>query len=131
MLCLGRAFLYICYINQKGVNTVIIGTVTTIVVGVICIILGIVNMRGNISSIHTYHRYRVSDKDVPIFGKLVGLGTVIIGVGIIAMSVFLFLSELFKNEAISFIGMGLMAIGFIVGISISFYAMKKYNGRIF
>ena len=109
----------------------IIGTVTTAVVGLICIILGISNMKGNISSLHSYHRNRVAKDDVLPFGKLVGLGTIIIGAGVIAMGIFLFLSEFFGNETISFIGMALMAIGFIVGISMSFYAMKKYNGGIF
>ena len=52
-------------------------------VGVICIILGISNRKGNISSLHSYHRHRVSEEDRIPFGKKVGLGTLVIGCAII------------------------------------------------
>lgn len=109
----------------------IVGLVTTIVVGVICIVLGISNMRGNISSLHSYHRARVSEEDRLPFGRLCGLGTIIMGVGIILMGVCLFLCELLSIEALFLLGTGLLVLGFIVGMSLNFYAMKKYNGGIF
>ena len=61
--------------------------IVALIVGIICIVLGTLNMRGNISSIHSYHRHRVKEEDVIPFGKGVGLGTVIIGVAIIIFSV--------------------------------------------
>ena len=39
------------------------GNIVTFLVGVICIVLGISNMKGNISSLHSYHRNRVSEED--------------------------------------------------------------------
>jgi hypothetical protein len=39
------------------------GNIVTFLVGVVCIVLGISNMRGNISSLHSYHRSRVSEED--------------------------------------------------------------------
>ena len=109
----------------------IAGLLTTLIVGVICIVLGISNMRGNISSLHSYHRARVSEEDRLPFGRLCGLGTIVIGVGVILMGVCLFLCELLGSEVFSLVGTGLMTIGFIVGMSLNFYAMKKYNGGIF
>ena len=50
-----------------------------VILGIIISILGISNMKGNISSLHWYHRQRVSPDDVMPFGKRVGLGTLIIG----------------------------------------------------
>ena len=47
------------------------------------------------------------------------------------MSVFTFIAELSGNEFMVYIGIGLMAAGMTVGMTITFYAMKKYNGRIF
>ena len=44
----------------------------TLIVGVVCIVLGISNMRGNISSLHSYHRHRVTAEDRIPFGKMVG-----------------------------------------------------------
>ena len=56
---------------------------TLIVLGIAVVILGIVNMSGNISTLHRYHRKRVSEEDIKPFGRLVGLGTVIMGVAFI------------------------------------------------
>lgn len=63
------------------------GNIVTFLVGVVCIVLGISNMRGNISSLHSYHRSRVSEEDRIPFGKQVGLGIIIVGIGIIVFSV--------------------------------------------
>ena len=63
------------------------GNIVAFLVGVVCIVLGISNMRGNISSLHSYHRHRVSEEDKAPFGKQVGLGTIIIGIGISLFSV--------------------------------------------
>ena len=65
------------------------GNIVAFLVGVVCIVLGISNMRGNISSLHSYHRHRVSEEDRIPFGKQVGLGTIIIGIGIMVFSVLL------------------------------------------
>ena len=53
------------------------GFIVSIIVGVVCIVLGISNMRGNISSLHAYHRAKVSEEDRIPFGKRVGLGAVV------------------------------------------------------
>ena len=63
------------------------GNIVPFLVGVVCIILGISNMRGNISSLHSYHRHRVSEEDRIPFGKQVGLGIIIVGISIIVFSV--------------------------------------------
>ena len=60
--------------------------VVTAIVGIVCIVLGISNYKGNISSLHSYHRSRVSEEDRIPFGRMVGLGTIIIGAVIIVFS---------------------------------------------
>ena len=99
--------------------------------GFACVLLGISNMKGNISTIHEYHRKRVKEEDKPAFGKVVGLGTVIIGVGIILMGILSMISLWTEIQLILWIGMGIMAAGFLVGLVISFCAMFKYNKGIF
>ena len=59
------------------------GNIVVFLVGVVFIVLGISNMRGNISTLHSYHRHRVSEEDRIPFGKQVGLGTIIIPIPII------------------------------------------------
>ncbi len=105
--------------------------ITSIIIGIICIILGITNMKGNISSLHSYHRNRVAEENILPFGRLVGLGTVIIGCAIVICGILSLLALLLEKELLSTVGMVVMGIGLVVGLLISFYAMKKYNGGIF
>ena len=107
------------------------GYIVPFLVGVICIVLGISNMRGNISSLHSYHRHRVSEEDRIPFGKLVGLGTIIIGIGIIIFSVLSAVTLYTENNIFTLIGTAILIIGIIVGLVISFKAMIKYNKGIF
>ena len=106
-------------------------SVVTLLVGVICIVLGVSNMRGNISSLHSYHRHRVCEQDRIPFGKQVGRGTVIIGVGIVVFSVLFAIALYTENDTFLSIGAAAMAVGIIVGLALSFGAMIKYNKGIF
>ena len=107
------------------------GFVISFAVGVICIILGISNYRGNISSLHSYHRSRVAPEDVRPFGKKVGLGTILIGCGVIVFSIFGIVSLLAEQETFVLIGIVLMMLSMVTGMIIAFDAMKKYNHGIF
>ena len=105
--------------------------IVTALVGVVCIVLGISNMIGNISSLHSYHRNRVSEEDRIPFGKKVGLGTIIIGAVIIVLSGLSVVTLYTDNEVFTLIGTGILIAGIIVGLVISFKAMIKYNKGIF
>ena len=105
--------------------------VLAFLVGVIFIVLGISNMRGNISSLHSYHRHRVSEEDRLPFGKRVGLGIVIVGVGVIIFSIFSALTVYTEKDLFALIGVAVLIVGIIVGLIISFKAMIKYNKGIF
>ena len=104
--------------------------IVTTLVGVVCIVLGISNMKGNISSLHSYHRSRVSEEDRIPFGRMVGLGTFIIGAAIIVFSGFSAVTLYTDNEVFTLIGTGILIAGIIVGLVISFKAMIKYNKGI-
>ncbi len=107
------------------------GNIVTFLVGVVCIVLGISNMRGNISSLHSYHRSRVSEEDRIPFGKQVGLGIIIVGIGIIAFSVLSSVTLYTENDIFILVGTAILIIGIILGLVISFRAMIKYNKGIF
>ena len=107
------------------------GFIVSIAVGILCIVLGAINMRGNISSLHSYHRHRVSEEDRLPFGKKVGLGTVIIGGAIIVFGGLSLATLYTENEVFTYVGLGILFAGLVVGIAISFYAMIKYNKGIF
>ena len=99
--------------------------------GLLVCVLGIINMTGNISSLHWYHRQRVTEENRKPFGKLVGLGTLIIGLAMIVFGILFLIFEQTQLGALVIIGTVELIAGIIVGMIVSFYAMKKYNGGIF
>ena len=105
--------------------------IVTLIVGIICIVLGVLNMRGNISSIHSYHRQRVKEEDIIPFGKGVGLGTIIIGVAIIIFGILSAITLYTDNQSFVLAGVVILIVGIILGLVISFRAMIKYNKGIF
>ena len=107
------------------------GLVVSFLVGIVCVVLGVSNMRGNISSLHEYHRSRVSEEDRIPFGKRVGLGTILIGVGVMVFSVLSAISIYTENDLFTLLGTALLIISIVVGMVLSFSAMIKYNKGIF
>ena len=98
--------------------------IVQIIIGLIIIIIGILNMKGNISLLHSYHRKRVKKEDIIPFGKKVGIGSIIIGITIIIAGLFAILNYTNISNAI-------LVIGLVVGFIFIFYAMFKYNKGIF
>ena len=107
------------------------GNIVAFLVGVVCIVLGISNMRGNISTLHFYHRHRVSEEDRIPFGKQVGLGTMILGISIIIFSILSTLTLYTENNIFTLIGAVVLIVGIVAGLIMSFKAMIKYNKGIF
>ncbi len=98
--------------------------VSLIVFGLFFVILGICNIKGNISSVHWYNRSRVAKDDIPKYGKWVGGGMAVIGVSLLLSA---FLQLLFKTALFAI----LIPIGCLVGIPMILYAQFKYNGGLF
>ena len=105
--------------------------IVTALFGIVCLVIGTLNRKGNISTLHSYHRNRVSEEDRIPFGKLIGLGTIIIGIALIAFSLFSYLATAKHDSFYLTVGYAVMGTGFVIGIGISFYAMFKYNKGIF
>ena len=103
----------------------------TIILGVVCIVIGISNRKGNITMLHSYHRKNVSEEDRIPFGKLVGLGTIIIGITLILFGGLKYLSATLQNDIFSMVATFVFVAGLVSGLGFSFYAMKKYNNGIF
>lgn len=92
--------------------------------GFVLIAVGILNLRGNLSTIHWYCRRKVSDKDAPKYGKAMGTGTLIIGISIAFTGI---LQTLFYQAFFFY----LILIGIVVGVAVLLYAQFKYNRGIF
>ena len=103
----------------------------TVPLGLLIVVLGICNMMGNISSLHEYHRHRVAEEDRKPFGRLVGSGTLMIGLAIALFGILSFLAEQTGLDWILVMGTVILIGCFVIGLILSFYAMIKYNKGIF
>ncbi len=98
-------------------------TIVLLILGSFLSVIGIVNMSGNVSSIHSYNRRRVKEEDLPKYGKAVGTGTLIIGASLIAA----FFAALWNEALPPFLVMPAL----IIGLGFILYAQIKYNKGIF
>lgn len=92
--------------------------------GAIIAVLGIFNMSGNIASIHWYNRRKVTKENQKAYCLVVGLGTLVIGSGLIIAGI---MQALVSAEASSV----LMVIGLVIGLVLILYGQFKYNRGIF
>ncbi len=105
--------------------------ITLLVFAILVIIMGILNICGNISSLHHYHRHRVAPENVKPFGRLVGIGTVIIGTAMGFYAVLSYISERLALPILKITSSIILVISIIAGLLLCFYAMLKYNKGIF
>ncbi len=95
-----------------------------LILGILISVIGIINMTGNISTIHSYNRQRVREEDTLAYGLVMGLGTLIIGV---ALVIDFFLTLFSIAAALPFVTVPAL----LAGVSLMLYGQFKYNGGIF
>jgi L-asparagine transporter-like permease len=119
----------VCYTQKKEV---VMGEyIFTILLGAAICVMGVVNMTGNISTLHHYHRKRVSEENKKPMGKPVGLGTLLLGIALIIFSVLMLIFDKTQAAIYSTVGTTTLIIGVIVGIGLNIYAILKYNKGLF
>lgn len=94
-----------------------------LILGIFISTLGIVNMKGNISTIHSYNRRKVKEEDVPKYGRAVGTGTLVIGVSLVLS----YLVTFWNEAVIDYIVLPAL----VVGLAFILYEQIKYNHGIF
>ena len=94
-----------------------------LILGVFISVMGIVNIKGNVSTIHSYNRRKVKEEDIPKYGKIIGIGTLIMGASFVAGYIVSFWSE----EIMAWI----ILPAVIVGLGFMLYGQFKYNKGIF
>lgn len=99
-------------------------TIALLIIGGILTLLGIINMKGNISTIHWYNRRKVKEQDIPKYGKCMGVGSVIMGVALIVSAI---LEFPFKSNLSDY----LILCGCFAGFAVMLYGQFKYNKGIF
>ena len=92
--------------------------------GVVLVLLGIFNMRGNIGTIHWYNRRKVTKENQTAYCMFVGLGTLIVGAAIIAGAVIQALGNIATSGMV-------IGVGVLIGLLLILYAQFKYNRGLF
>ena len=105
--------------------------VITLILSIVFAIIGILNLNGNISMLHSYHRHRVAAQDVKPLGKRVGVGMLICGCASFLYGIFSLLHDLTKQPAFIGIGVAILLVGLAVGLFIQLKAIVKYNKGLF
>lgn len=98
--------------------------VSLLVLGLLLMALGVCNMRGDTSSIHWYHRRRVSEADRRPYGKWMGAGTLVIGGSLLLTGV---LQMIAQREMWFYI----VLAGVVVGMGMMLWAQFRYNRGLF
>ena len=94
-----------------------------LIFGLLLLPLGIVNLMGNISTIHRYNRRKVSQEDAPKYGRLMGIATLIIsGSAILTVILQMIFSLDFSV---------ILLAGAAAGVVLILVAQFKYNKGIF
>jgi hypothetical protein len=105
--------------------------IVAIIIGVVCIVIGMFNINGHIGTLKRKHRKRVTAEDLPVFSKLIGIGTIIIGVALFLFGVFACVQFFTGKMLFDYVGKAVLIVGLAVGGIISIFAMIKYNKGIF
>ena len=98
--------------------------ISMIATGIVLILLGIFNLKGNIASIHWYNRRKVSKENQIPYCRLHGFSNVISGASMIVSAII---------QALGSIELGglITLAGIIIGFTLMLYAQFKYNKGIF
>ena len=100
------------------------------ILGLVCIAIGVMKTMGNLSMIKYRHRRRVAPENRLAFGRLVGIGTIITGVGFLVSGTLFLLADLRANPALETAGGIATIIGAVIGLALMGFAMIKYNKGI-
>ena len=105
--------------------------IVMLIVGVVLIVMGIIHMTGNISTLHAYHRKRVKEEDRLPFGRIIGGGTVIAGASVAAFGGFSMAAFFSQQSVYTVVGGVALGVGLVAGLGMVVFALMKYNKGIF
>lgn len=90
-------------------------------IGIVFIILGwLIWKKEKIELLHSYHRDKVKEENKKAFCRISGIGTLLIGAGMVIAAVIAWLTDSMWSFAI-------FAFYFAIGLALMIYAGSKYN----
>lgn len=101
--------------------------IIVLILGILLVPIGIMNVKGNISSIHWYNRTRITEVTRPMYGKFTGIGTLIIAGGLVISAI---LNMVITASIVSLISSVTVIVTAAIGVIFILYAQFKYNKGI-
>lgn len=95
-----------------------------LILGAALSVLGIMNIKGNINTVHAYNRRKVKTEHIPKYGKVVGAGTLIAGLSLVAS---FFILSYWDESVLPFV----LIPSLTIGLGLILYGQFKYNRGIF
>ena len=105
--------------------------IVSIILGLMCLLVGKSNRKGNISLLHSYHRKRVAEEDKLPLGKKVGLGMYLVGAALMLNGGLLVAAEQLSMAVLESVATVMLAVGLVAGMGICLFAINKYNKGLF
>ena len=96
--------------------------VPMLIVGLMVIVLSIPNLMGRVASVERCRRQGISERYMPAYSRIAGLGTLVIGVSIALTAALMMLLQV---KALYIIA----AVGCLAGVGVIMYGQAKYRGR--
>lgn len=98
--------------------------IAMIVLGLLLILMGILNLRGDLSSIHWYNRRKVAAEHRSAYGRCMGAGSAAIGGGLLLTGLLQLARPMEARYLIALLGV-------ILGLGLMLYGQFRYNRGIF
>lgn len=95
--------------------------VVLVMIGAALCCIGIVNLHGDISTVHSYHRWAVSKENQARYSKLMGTGTLIAGLFVAAAGT---VQMIYETE----FAWWLLLAGVVAGFAVMVYAQFTAGG---
>ena len=95
--------------------------------GAFVFVFGIFNLKGYVTFIH---KQWIEEKTKKIYGRLMGIGCLLIGSALMLYAGCSFAAEKLQNEQIYLGGSLAVVILIVVGLGLDLYAMIRYNKSI-
>lgn len=105
--------------------------IVPVILGVFIIILGVINLKGNISTLHWYHRQRITEENRMPFARKIGIGTIIIGGTLIITECLYLIADKGQIPLMQILGTIVLIGGILIGAIFIIFALIKYNKGIF
>lgn len=105
--------------------------IVPVIIGIILIVIGVQNTKGNIKTLHRYHRKRVTEEDRLPFGRKVGAGTIMTGCSVILLAFARIAADKLNRPFLETAGTVIAAAVMITGFAVITIAMFRYNKGLF